>query len=402
MLQHFSVELLLLLLQAWHHLQTCQGQRRQSVLAARHQSDLGHLRRCLHAWREQCGRHEWQSQVLCRALVLLQRQLMARCWREWRRQCWLRWWKVQLELRDQQIQLLGIQASQGSSRVLGGALPGLVAATHTYGIDKVQPSANAHFACSCGTWRAGRCATWHASACVPGWQPGGGRLSTSRQSGPCWQQHRGMLPAQQRCPRLLGGRQWRTRRQLIGGTCSEQVGYWAACGCATPPLPGRRRWGARQPGTNAWQGPISCGGSSCCSVLPAAGGTSLGSSRLPGQRSSSDTCWSLPLLLQPGGSRRHLPRPRQLFWPSKRKSGPPGWWPLPFAAGRHMWRAGRAGSRRKNWRGEGHGLAAAVTLASFRHAEMDGLCSHASFIIPPFCRAEPRSSCACWQPRASS
>jgi hypothetical protein len=98
-------------LQAWRHLHAAQEQRRHVVLAARRRIEMGQLRRCLHSWRQQCGRHDWQQQALGRARALLRRSLLRRCWQEWRRMCSLRWWKVQLESKGGQIQLLGAQAS---------------------------------------------------------------------------------------------------------------------------------------------------------------------------------------------------------------------------------------------------------------------------------------------------
>lgn len=102
--------------QAWRHLQAAQQQRQQAVLAARRRIDLGALRRCLHAWRQQCGRHEWRQVALRRAQAALRRSLLARCLHEWHRLCKLRWWKVQVEGRDQQIQLLGVQLRHLESR----------------------------------------------------------------------------------------------------------------------------------------------------------------------------------------------------------------------------------------------------------------------------------------------
>ena len=86
-----------------------QQQRRAAALAARHRIDLGQLRRCLHAWRRQCGRHEARAAALQRAQALLRRGRLQHCWREWRRLVALRFWKVQVEARDQQIQMLGQQ-----------------------------------------------------------------------------------------------------------------------------------------------------------------------------------------------------------------------------------------------------------------------------------------------------
>lgn len=99
-------------LQAWRHLHARQQQRRAAALAARRRIDLGQLRRCLHAWRGQCGRHEARAALLQRAAARLQHGLMQRCWREWRRLVALRAWKLQVDARDQQIQLLGQQVGE--------------------------------------------------------------------------------------------------------------------------------------------------------------------------------------------------------------------------------------------------------------------------------------------------
>lgn len=99
--------------QAWRHLHATRQHRHQAALAARCRIELGRLRRCLHSWRQQCGRHELQQAALRRARAQLQRSLLLRCWREWRLLCGLRWWKVQLEARDAQMQLLGAKVGPG-------------------------------------------------------------------------------------------------------------------------------------------------------------------------------------------------------------------------------------------------------------------------------------------------